>query len=336
MAGAADAKLAIAVSKAGGLGSIACPMLSAEQIRKEVQAFREACPGKNLNLNFFCHAEETLTPEQEARWKKTLKPYYDEFHINDNESVTVPQRKPFNDESCTLMEELKPEVISFHFGLPPENLLKRVKAIGCKIISSATTVEEARWLEAKGCDAIIAQGFEAGGHRGTFLRQGISTQIGTFALVPLIVNAVKVPVIAAGGISDGRGMAAALILGASYVQIGTAYLFTHEATISPLHQKALLSKRVEETALTNIFSGKPARSIMNRIMNDIGPMSSDAPPFPNAGKALAPLKAASGSDEFISLWSGQAAGLMKEIISAEELTHNILKEMSLAQNRLKK
>lgn len=323
MAGAADSALAIAVSKAGGLGSIACPMLSHEQIRHEVKLFRKACPRKSLNLNFFCHLEMEMTNEQEARWKNILRPYYNEFNINEDEAVVAPQRKPFNEDTCKLMEELKPEVISFHFGLPSQNLLNRVKKIGCKIISSATTVEEARWLEANGCDAIIAQGFEAGGHRGMFLKNDLSTQIGTMALVPLIKNAVKVPVIAAGGIADGRGMAAALILGASYVQIGTAFLFTHEATISPLHRRALLSNRVEETALTNIFTGKPARGIMNRIMRELGPITKDAPPFPHAGKALIPLK---GNDEFMSLWSGQAAGLMKEITSAEELTKKISSE----------
>jgi nitronate monooxygenase len=326
MAGAADAKLAIAVSKAGGLGSIACPLLSVDQIRKEVHFFRKESPGKPLNLNFFCHTEQTLTEEQESQWRKVLKPYFEELKINEDQNVSSPQRNPFNEETCKLVEELKPEVISFHFGLPPDHLLKRVKNIGSKIISSATTPEEARWLEAKGCDAIIAQGFEAGGHRGSFLTKDISTQIGTMALVPLIVDSVKVPVIAAGGIADGRGMAAALILGASAVQIGTAFLFTHEAIISSVHRQILLSKRSEETALTNLFTGKPARGIVNRIMREIGPMSTFTPPFPYAGKDLAPLKAATekhGSDDFMSLWSGQAAGLIKEIISAEELTKKI-------------
>jgi nitronate monooxygenase len=332
MAGAADSKLAIAVCKAGGLGSLACPTLSIDQIRKEVELFRKECPSSPLNLNFFCHKDLETNSEIDEKWKKTLTPYYEEYKLDPDLSVQGLSRKPFNEETCSLMEELKPEVISFHFGLPDPVLLKRVRKIACKIISTATTVTEAIWLEQNGCDAIIAQGLEAGGHRGMFLSEDISTQVGSFALIPRIVDSVRVPVIAAGGIADGRGMASALILGASAVQIGTAYLFTHEAKISILHQNALLSNRVDETALTNIFSGRPARGIMNKIMNDIGPMTNEAPPFPYAGFALAPLKAAAeklGSDHFSSLWAGQAAGLLSEIISAEAFTKKIAQDANM-------
>lgn len=338
MAGAADIKMAIAVANAGGLGSLACAMLSADKIREEVSLFRKACPRKLLNLNFFCHPHIELTTEAQTIWKNILSPYYNELKVPEDTNSPSVQRTPFNEDSCKVVEELKPEVVSFHFGLPHESLLKRVKATGAKIISSATTVAEARYLEQHGCDAIIAQGFEAGGHRGTFLTNDMSTQMGTMALVPLIVDNVKIPVIAAGAISDGRGMAAAMILGASYVQIGTAYLFTHEAKISPLHQTALLSHRVEETALTNVFTGKPARSIVNKLMKEIGPINKGAPPFPNAGTALAPLKATAeknGNDGFQSLWSGQAGGLIKEITGAEELTKKIASESTnLSRNQL--
>lgn len=329
MAGAAGSALAIAVSKAGGLGSIACPMLSLEQIKKEVDIFKESCPGSPLNLNFFCHEDLPLTAEAESVWKNELKRYYDEFGIDINQKVSTVERRPFNEETCSLVEELKPEIISFHFGLPSNDLMKRVKVIGSKIISSATTVEEAIWLEEKGCDAIIAQGFEAGGHRAIFLKNDISTQIGTAALVPLIRDAIKLPVIASGGISDARGIVAALNLGASAVQIGTAYLFTPEATISSIHRAALNSEAAQETALTNIFSGRPARGVMNRIMREIGPMTKKAPPFPHAVIALAPLKhftEKQGSPDFMSLWAGQAAGLCRRDLNAYELTKELEKE----------
>jgi nitronate monooxygenase len=221
---------------------------------------------------------------------------------------------------CEIVEETKPEIVSFHFGLPAKGLLKRVKASGSKVMSSATTVEEAKWLEHKGCDAIIAQGYEAGGHRGMFLTDIVGSQPGTFALVPQVTDAVNVPVIAAGGIADGRGIAAAFALGAAGVQLGTAYLFTPEALISDLHRNALKSVQDDQTTLTNLFSGRPARGVINRLMREIGPMSDAAPAFPTAGGALSPLKAAAETDnssDFSSLWSGQAACLGQEMTTAE-------------------
>lgn len=328
MAGAADSSLAIAVAKSGGLGSIPCAMLDEKQIRHEVQTFRQACPGKPINLNFFCHKNIPFTPEAHDLWVKTLEPYYKEFAI-DPSNIPTSQRRPFDEASCALVEELKPEVVSFHFGLPSAELLERVKRLGCKIISSATTVAEAVWLESNGCDAVIAQGVEAGGHRGMFLNQDVAAQIGIMALVPLIVDRIKIPVIAAGGIADGRGFAAARILGASAVQIGSAYLLTNEARISSVHRSLLLSSANEETVLTNIFTGRPARSMKNRIIRDLGPLAKEAPPFPYAGGALAPLKSITekaGSGDFMSLWSGQAIGLRKKIISAEQLTNEIIQE----------
>ncbi len=215
-----------------------------------------------------------------------------------------------------MLEEFRPEVVSFHFGLPEKNLLDRVKATGAKILSSATTVEEAIWLEQHGCDAIIAMGYEAGGHRGMFLSDDLSSQVGTFALVPQVVDAVKVPVIAAGAISDARGVAAALMLGASAVQVGTAFLFTPEAKVSASHHKALRTAKESETAITNIFTGRPARGIVNRAMRELGPMSAQAPAFPLAGGALMPLRAKDDAD-FANLWAGQALTLGKDIGSAE-------------------
>lgn len=324
MAGASGSAMAIAVGNAGGLGALPCAMLTQDQLRGEIEAFRAACNGP-LNLNFFCHQPPAPDPERDARWKQALKPYYDETGADFDAPTPVSNRAPFDEQSCQLVEAMRPEVVSFHFGLPAAELLQRVKATGAKVLSSATTVEEAIWLEQHGCDAIIAMGFEAGGHRGMFLSDDITSQIGTFALVPQVADAVRVPVIAAGGIADHRGLLAALALGASAVQIGTAYLFCPQAKVSPAHRRALDNAPASDTALTNLFTGRPARGINNRIMRELGPMSALAPHFPLAGGALMPLRAITdpqGNSDFSNLWSGQALRLGKHL-DAGELTLEI-------------
>lgn len=321
MAGSNDSALVVAVANAGGLGSLPCAILSVEQIRQEVQLIR-AGTKKRFNLNFFAHQEPRIDQSKDQAWKKILEPYYRELGIDPATSTEGVLRRSFDEELCALVEELKPPIVSFHFGLPDEKLVKRVNATGALILSSATTVAEARWLEAHGCDAIIAQGSEAGGHRALFLSEDLNTQVGTMALVPQIVDAVKIPVIASGGISDQRGVKASFALGASAVQVGTAYLFCSEAKVNPVHRKALKNAKESDTALTNLFTGKPARGIRNRLMNDLGPLSSLAPDFPRAGFALSPLRAKTepqGVGDFMPLWSGQAMTLAKEI-SAAELT----------------
>ncbi|MEJ5903524.1 nitronate monooxygenase family protein [Pseudomonas kermanshahensis] len=325
MAGATGSAMAIAVGAAGGLGALPCAMLSSDQVRDEIEAFRAACPARPLNLNFFCHQPPPPDAIREARWKQALKPYYNEVGADFDAPTPVSNRAPFDEQSCQLVEQLRPEVVSFHFGLPEPHLLQRVKASGAKVLSSATTVEEALWLERNGCDAIIAMGYEAGGHRGMFLSEDITSQIGTFALVPQIVDAVTVPVIAAGGIADHRGLVAALALGASAVQIGTAYLFCPEAKVSAAHRRALDTAPASDTALTNLFTGRPARGINNRIMRELGPMSDLAPRFPLAGGALMPLRAITdpqGNSDFSNLWSGQALRLGRHMPAAE-LTQEI-------------
>ncbi|MDD1961838.1 nitronate monooxygenase family protein [Pseudomonas sp. 39004] len=325
MAGATGSAMAIAVGAAGGLGALPCAMLTAAQIAEEIAAFRAACPGRPLNLNFFCHQPPLPDAERDARWKQALKPYYSEVGADFQAPTPVSNRAPFDEQSCQLVERLRPEVVSFHFGLPAPQLLQRVKATGAKVLSSATTVAEAVWLERHGCDAIIAMGYEAGGHRGMFLSEDITSQIGTFALVPQIADAVKVPVIAAGGIGDHRGLVAALALGASAVQIGTAYLFCPEAKVSAAHRHALDTAPASETALTNLFTGRPARGIINRVMRELGPMSELAPRFPLAGGALMPLRAITdpqGNSDFSNLWSGQALRLGRHL-PAGELTRDI-------------
>ncbi len=319
MAGAQGSALAAAVSDAGGLGSLPCAMLSFEAMRSELVAIR-ARTDKPFNANFFCHTPPEPSAEREAAWRTALSPYYKEYLIDANEIPAGPERRPFTSETADVLEEFRPPVVSFHFGLPSAGLLARVRAWGSKVLATATTVEEACWLEARGVDGVIAQGLEAGGHRGMFLSEDLATQVGTFALLPQIVRAVKLPVIAAGGIADSKGVAAAMALGAAGVQIGTAYLLCLEATTSAVHRAALKSEAARHTALTNLFSGRPARGIVNRIMRELGPMSATAPSFPLATSAIAPLRARAesrGSAEFSPLWCGQNVSGCKEIPAAE-------------------
>jgi nitronate monooxygenase len=326
MAGSAMSDMVVAVSEAGGLGSLACALLSVEQARKELETIRRRT-SRPINANFFCHQTPREDGAREMNWRKRLDEYYVQLQV-DSAPTPNSTRAPFDEKMCDLVMECHPEVVSFHFGLPDQNLLRRVKDSGAKILSSATSVDEARWLEDQGCDAIIAQGFEAGGHRGMFLTEDVSTQVGTMALVPQVVDAVKVPVIAAGGIADARGMLAAFALGAAAVQIGSAYLHCPEAQISPLYRQALKGTRDNETAITNIFTGRPARAIVNRFMREVGPMSDVAPEFPLAAATLAPLRAKSemaGSADFTPMWSGQAARLGREL-PAGELTKQLAAE----------
>ena len=335
MAGAMDTNLAIAVAQAGGLGSLPVAMLNERQMRAQVETFRAATT-KPINLNFFVHKPPELNNAREHAWRERLMPYYVEFGIDRAAPVPSSNRTPFDAALCAAVEELKPEVVSFHFGLPEASLLKRVKAVGCIVMSSATTAEEACWLEANGCDAVIAQGFEAGGHRGMFLTDNLATQVGTLALVPQIVDAVKLPVIAAGGITDARGIAAAFALGASGAQLGTAYLFCPESKILAPHRAALKVTHDDGTVLTNVMTGRPARGIINRVMRELGPISDIAPEFPLAAGALAPLHAkaqAQGSGDFSSMWAGQAASLGREL-PARELTTKLADEAQALMQRM--
>jgi nitronate monooxygenase len=327
MASAQGPELAIAVCKAGGLGSLPAAMLTADRLREHIVVVRQATSAP-FNVNFFCHAEPNPSPDSESRWRNRLASYYAEFGVDPAAIPAGPARAPFNDALCAIIEETRPAVVSFHFGLPTPALLARVKAIGALVLSSATTVAEARWLEHNGADAVIAQGCEAGGHRGMFLTDDINAQPGLIALLPQVRDAVRVPVVAAGGIGDGRGIAATFALGADAVQIGTAYLRTPEATTSLLHRTALASASDDATRLTNVFTGRPARGLMNRFVSEVGPMSADAPPFPLAASAAAPLRAAAekrGDGDFSPQWAGQSAALAREE-DAEALTRRLWAE----------
>ncbi len=319
MAGSQGSALALAVSGAGGLGSLPCAMLDPKAMRKELAAIK-AKSDRPVNVNFFCHIPPVPSAARDATWRAALAPYYEEFGIDADTVPAGPMRAPFSPEAADVLEEFKPAVVSFHFGLPSTDLLARVRAWNPTILASATTVEEARWLEARGIDCIIAQGLEAGGHRGMFLSDDVTTQVGTFALLPQIVRVVKVPVIAAGGIADSKSVAAAMALGAAGVQIGTAYLLCPEALTNLRHRAALKSEAARHTALTNLFSGRPARGIVNRLMRELGPISAAAPAFPLATAAIAPLRESAesaGSDDFTPLWCGQNASGCKEIPAAD-------------------
>ena len=319
MAGAQGSALAIEVSNVGALGSLPCAMLGETAMRDELHALR-AGTARPFNVNFFCHKAPVADAARDAAWRAMLAPYYRETGLDVGALAAAPSRAPFSAAAAELLAEFKPAVVSFHFGLPSADLLARVRAWGAKVLCSATTIDEACWLDAQGVDAIIAQGVEAGGHRGMFLGTDLSTQMGTFALLPQVVRAVRCPVIAAGGIADAAGVGAALALGAAGVQVGTAYLLCPEASISAVHRAALQGDGARHTALTNLFTGRPARGIVNRLMRELGTISKAVPEFPLAGAALAPLRAHAerlGSGEFSPLWSGQNASGCKTVPAAQ-------------------
>lgn len=307
MAGVQDAALALAVNQAGALGSLPCAMLDLETLVSEL-TYLKANTCRPVNLNFFCHQVPTYDPHRQTQWRQQLQPYFDELGIAADTLPTGANRVPFDHQVADAIEPFQPAIISFHFGLPEPSLLQRVKTWGTKILASATTVAEALWLESQGVDAIIAQGLEAGGHRGMFLSTDLSTQMGLFALLPQILARVQVPVIAAGGISDAQGVQAALTLGADAVQVGSAYLLCTEAKTSALHKAAIQSPRAQETAITCIFSGKPARGIVNRAMREIGMLPAQVPAFPYASIEMGVLRSRAetlGVDDFTPLWCGQ-------------------------------
>lgn len=346
MAGSQGAALAVAVCNAGGLGSLPCAMLTPEGLHKELTVLTTGTSAP-YNVNFFCHTPPPHDAQREASWRQALKPFYAEAGLDISAVPSGPGRVPFDHAMADALEPFRPPVVSFHFGLPAPDLLARVKGWGSVVLSSATTVAEGRWLQAHGADAVIAQGLEAGGHRGHFLMYDsphapplhgslpptgadppwggpaadlLSRQMGTFALVPQLVSALTVPVIAAGGIADAAGVRAAMALGAAGVQVGTAYLCCPEATTSAVHRAALMNDASAHTALTHLFSGRPARGIVNRLMRELGPLNPAAPAFPLATAAIAPLRAhweAQGSGDFSPLWSGQNASGCRAVPAAD-------------------
>ncbi len=324
MAGADSVALARSVSAAGALGSLGCALLGPDDVREATHALREGM-NRPLNLNFFCHAMAAPDNVARERWKNFLRSHYERLGLDIEAVMQSRLRLPFNEEMCEVVEEVRPEVVSFHFGLPAPALMERLKKQGMKILSSATSVDEATWLEDQGCDAVIVQGLEAGGHRAMFLETDVTTQVGLFALLPQVADAISIPVIAAGGIADARGIVAAFALGACGVQLGTAYLFCPEANVSPLYRRALKQATDTSTAVTNLFSGRPARGILNRYTQEPEPMSKSALAFPYAATLVAPLRAASenaGSLDYMQMWAGQTARLVKAM-PADQFTREL-------------
>lgn len=318
MAGVQDAALTIAVSSAGGLGSLPCAMLSPDAMRKQLSAIK-AATSRPYNINFFCHKSSPLDVRKEHQWRQLLAPYYEEFGLRMDDIPRASSRNPFSAEAAELLEEFCPAVVSFHFGLPAADLLQRVKRLGAFVLSSATTVEEARWLQAHGADAVIAQGVEAGGHRGSFISDGLSDQSPTQTLLSQIVSEISLPVIAAGGISNNADVQRMLAAGASAVQVGTAYLLCPESTTSAVHRSALMNPGLRTTTLTNLFTGRPARAMINRLIREVGPVNTLAPAFPMAATAIAPLRQkaeALGSGDFSPLWCGDNPDILKQIPAA--------------------
>ncbi|MFZ0140022.1 MAG: nitronate monooxygenase [Aeromicrobium sp.] len=324
MAVCQDSRLAIAVAEAGGLGSVPSALLSPDDLVNEIAAFRRATSAP-LNVNFFCHEPPVPDAAREAAWRARLEPYYRELGLDPTAPPDGPGRAPFTHDLADLLDRDPPPVVSFHFGLPAADLVARVKSWGAVVLASATTVEEGQWLAENGADVVIAQGWEAGGHRGMFLTTDIGTQVGTFALVERLAESLTVPVVAAGGIATAAGVRAARTLGAAGVQVGTAFLRSGEATTSPVHRAALASAAAGTTAVTHLFTGRPARGIVNRIMREMGAMSAEPPAFPLAGAAIAPLRAAAesrGSSDFSPMWAGQNATAAREA-SAAEITEEL-------------
>ncbi len=333
MAGSDTPALAAAVANAGGLGSIGCAFLSPEAFRATYGETR-AATNRAVNMNFFAHAVPGDDEQKTARARALLAPFFMEFNLGEVPEV-AETNFPFGEAIFAAVLEARPRVVSFHFGLPDARFVMALKEAGAVILCTATTPAEARHLEASGVDAIIAQGWEAGGHHGYYLSDK-GAQTGTMALVPQIVDVVGVPVIAAGGIADGRGIAAALALGAAGVQIGTAFLTTAEAGISAPHRAALMASDGSDTRPTTAFSGRPARGVVNRYMAALAAHEDELPDFPLMNAVTGPLRkasAAAGSPDFIALWSGQAVGLSRET-TATELVERLVAETRAAMARL--
>lgn len=338
MAGVQGSALAAAVSRAGALGSLPAAMLDAAALERELQRLHQdlGVHGLPYNVNFFCHTPPVEDADREAGWRRLLAPYCAEWNLDPQAASAAPQRQPFNADLAAVLEVARPPVVSFHFGLPAPELLDRVKACGALVLSSATTVDEALWLQARGVDAVIAQGLEAGGHRGHFLRpdNDLSGQMPLHALLAELRSAVAIPVVAAGGLGDAAAVAAAQRLGAQAVQVGTAFLLCPEASTPPLHRQALQQAATgatgssgattAPTALTRLFTGRPARGLVNRLMREMDPLHPAAPAFPLAGAALAALRRhaeAAGRTDFTPLWSGQSPQGCREWPAAEVVAH---------------
>lgn len=319
MGGESTPAMAVAVSNAGGLGGVGCSLMSLEELRTTADTLRSST-NRSFNLNFFAHPAPQEDEAVNARTRALVTPFYEELGLED---VPREGRSPcdtFTEDKLKVLLDIRPKVISFHFGLPPLHMVKALQDVGSLVLCSATTVAEARMLNDAGIDAIIAQGWEAGGHRGTFDTTFEDFGVGTVALVPQVVDAVDVPVIAAGGIADGRGIAAAFALGASGVQMGTAFLSCPEANISDTYREELRKARDDDTRLTRAFSGRPARAKNNRYVETMAENRTPLPDFPTMYGFSDPLMQASakiGNRDFQFVLYGQAAALNRALPAAD-------------------
>ncbi len=328
MVGVSTPALAAAVSNAGGLGSIGLGASNAAQARALLEQTR-ALTDKPLNLNLFCHRPAQADAEREAAWLEHLRPLFAEFDAQPPQRITEIYRSFLDDpEMLAFLLDARPAVVSFHFGLPAQDWIDRLKAAGIRLLATATCLEEGRAIEAAGIDAIVAQGYEAGGHRGVFEPEK-DARIGTFALVRTLVKGTGLPVIAAGGIMDGRGMRAVFELGAQAVQMGTAFISANESSANAAFKAALRGERGERTEVTAAISGRAARGMVNRLFTDVG--RADAPALPDypitydAAKALTAAATAKGNTDFAVQWAGQGAPLAREMPAAE-LVETLMRE----------
>ena len=322
MGSASTPALAAAVSNAGGLGGLGMWGRTAEQAGRRIAGFRQQSGG-SLNVNYPIWPDPRCAPETREAMRQHLQAHYEAHGLG---AVPEPQGEvsDVGPDHVALLLETKPEAVSFHFGLPEPEVVEAIKAAGIFIVSSATTVAEARLLEKSGVDAIIAQGSEAGGHRATFTGVDVSMQPGLFALLPQIVDAVRVPVIAAGGVADGRTAAAALMLGASGVQLGTAFLRCEEADVRDAHRAALRQPTDACTVVTAAVSGRPARYIRNRLVDEMVACGLKTLPVPAQYSLTQPLSE-SGDPDWTVLMSGQSAALARDTTAAE-LVERLAKE----------
>jgi nitronate monooxygenase len=317
--------LAAAVSNAGGLGALGLWGVQAADAERRIAGFRQQSAG-SLNVNYPLWPEPKIEPQLSEDMRRRLRRHYDAKGLG-----VVPEpagaASEVNSEHLAMLLRVKPEVVSFHFGLPRPEVIAAIKAAGIYLISSATSASEAKTLEQQGVDAVIAQGTEAGGHRGTFTGIDVTMQSGLFALIPQVVDAVRVPVIAAGGIADGRQVAAAIMLGASAVQLGTAFLRCEEANVLDGHRAALREASDSSTLVTDMITGRPARVIRNQLTDDLVASGLEPVAFPAQFSLTAPL-GATGDREFAALFAGQSAALGKDT-DAASLVQSLAQETAL-------
>ena len=338
MAGTSTPALAAAVSNSGGLGSLGLGACSPDEAAKMIAETRKVT-NQPFNLNFFVHERPIRDIAKEVAWLDTIKPFFDEYETEQPKALSeIFTSFNVDDDMFEVVLDLKPAVVSFHFGLPSPSRVSALKEYGAFLISTVTNRDEALKAVQAGMDAVVAQGFEAGGHRGTFNTPFEDGYITTMALIPLIVETIDLPVIAAGGIMNGNGIAASLALGASAVQMGTAFVSTNESAANQAYRDLLLSDRAFKTEITNVISGRPARALINRFTDELRIHDRATPGYPmtyEASKALNAAASAKGSQEFMPMWAGQGAGLSRPM-AAHDLMKILLHETNEVIGQLKK